>query len=346
MNDPLISVIIPTYERKEALCRLLDSLNRQTIPAQDFEVIVVDDGSNYPIQEIGISSFSYNFLFIRQSNQGATKARNNGAVQSKGEILVFIDDDVVLEEGALESLVRAVSQDTKVIALGALKACNENTNSTFTRIAVQVDNETVYRTIFSDEQVAFVACNTQLLAIRKEDFIQLGMFQDPTGGWPNWDDVDFGYRGHLAGYRFIKVAGAKGEHWDHALTSLDKAKQRWYRASHAAVRLFQRYPELRKHLPMYMDKTPIDWRNDPPGLISKKILRQIMSTRASLRIMELLVASCEKHFRNQRLLKALYRWINGGYMLLGYRRGLQDFGAVPEARELASGYDPVRLSDR
>lgn len=346
MNDPLVSVIIPTYERKEALTRLLDSLNRQTLPVNKFEVIVVDDGSSYPIQEIDIHSFSYNFLLIRQSHQGATKARNSGAVQSKGAILVFIDDDVVLEEGALESLVEAVSKGTKVIALGALKACNDTMSSTFTQIAVQVENETVYRPVFSDQQVDFVACNTQLLAIRKDDFINLGMFQDPTGGWPNWDDVDLGYRGHLAGYQFVKVAGAKGEHWDHALTSLERSKQRWYRASHAAVRLFQRYPEIRKHLPMYADKTPIDWRNDSPALILKKTLRQIMATRSSLRILELLAALCEHYCPIQTFLKALYRWINGGYMALGYRHGLQDLKAVPEVGELPSGYDPVQASDR
>lgn len=346
MNTPLVSVIIPTYERKAALSQLLESLNRQTLPAHEFEVIVVDDGSSYPVHDIEIGSVKYNFLYVRQTNQGATKARNNGATHSKGEILVFIDDDVILYEGALESLVRVVTQDNKVIALGCLIACNDNMNSTFTRIAIQVDNETVYRPISTDQPVDFAACNTQLLAIKKEDFIQLGMFQDPTGGWPNWDDVDLGYRGYLAGYRFIKVAEARGEHWDYALTTLERSKQRWYRASHAAVRLFQRYPEIRTHLPMYLDKTPIVWRSDPPGLILKKVIRRIMSTKVSLKILESVAGICEQYLPNPKILKPLYRWINGGYMSQGYRRGLKEFGKGLEPWELPSGYDAFQMSDR
>lgn len=346
MSAPLVSVIIPTYERKEALLKLLESLSRQTIPPNKFEVIVVDDGSAYPVQDIQPGSFNFNFLLIRQKNQGATTARNNGAAHSKGSILVFIDDDVILDERAIESLVRAVSQGSKTIALGSLRACNANMHSTFTRIAVQVDNETIYRPLSADRVVDFVECNTQLLGIKKEDFIQLGMFQDPSGGWPNWDDVDLGYRGHLAGYRFIKVAEAKGEHWDYALTSLEKAKQRWYRASHAAVRLFQRYPELRNYLPMYLDKTPINWQADSPGLVLRKIARRIMSSRLILKSLEMVAEFFEGFCPSPRLLKAFYRWINGGYMFRGYQQGLHDFGPVLEAQGALRQYDPVHTSDK
>src|SRR4030042_4247117 len=94
----------------------------------------------------------------------------------------------------------------------------------------------------------FVDCNTQLLACRRSDFLDLGMLQDPTGGhgWPNWDDVDFGYRAYLNGFRLLQSRKANGYHWDYSVVDWTIACQRWYRASRSAVWLFKKHQELQK----------------------------------------------------------------------------------------------------
>jgi hypothetical protein len=156
------------------------------------------------------------------------------------------------------------------------------------------------------------------------------MLQDPTGGWPNWDDVDFGYRSHLAGFQLVRVADAVGEHWDYSLSSLEGATRRWFRASKSAVRLFQRYPDLRKSIPMFTDMTPIDWQHDPPRLIIRKWLRRLFSSGLVTAIMERIAGIIEKAYPSPEILRPLYRWIEGAYKYQGYRQGLREFGGVPD----------------
>ena len=55
-------------------------------------------------------------------------------------------------------------------------------------------------------------------------FMTLGMFQDPTGGWPNWDDVDFWVSGTANGAGVAAQSRAVGEHWDYSLQDIDASE--------------------------------------------------------------------------------------------------------------------------
>jgi glycosyltransferase involved in cell wall biosynthesis len=216
-----------------------------------YEVIVVDDGSPSNILDNSFEKYPYSLVYLKQENQGATTARNNGALKSKGNILVFVDDDITISERVLEVLAETCVDNLKVIALGRLDTCYTKNESTFTKVAVSLDNKDLNRYKVADGNENFIECALGLLAIKKHDFFELGMFQDPTGGWPNWDDVDLGYRAHLAGYQFIRVGEARGKHWDNSLSDMGSTSQRWYRASKSAVKLFQKYPELQSSIMLW-----------------------------------------------------------------------------------------------
>jgi GT2 family glycosyltransferase len=173
-------------------------------------------------------------------------------------------------------------------------------------------------------------CNTQILAVRRTDFFIIGMFQDPTGGWPNWDDVDFGYRATRVGYRMVRVAEASGDHWDHSLSSLYSATQRWYRASVSAVRLFQRYPELQDHITMFADMIPVDWHNDPPPKIFRKFIRRFSAFKLILSAQSNLLNLLEKYYPSEPVMGRLYQFITGGYKYRGFHQGLKQYGPLPE----------------
>jgi len=319
-----VNVIIPTYNRKELLRRTLASLAQQTFPADRFEVIVVDDGSSDGTEALARNTFPFSLRYLRKTNQGATAARNRGAKHSKGEYLVFVDDDIVLEPITLAALVNELSLCQRTIILGTL------------RLPAQLKAKSPFASIGQHDvagqhdggYVPFQECQTGLLAIKRADFVSLGMFQDPAGGWPNWDDVDFGYRAHPQGFRFIRCKDAVGEHWDYALTSLRIACQRWWRASKSAVRLFHKYPEIQPHLPMFRDKTPIAWGQDPPRLVARKLARHGASSRPALWGLEQLVHVLEQRYPSPALLRPLYRWVIGGYIFRGYREGLREHGPV------------------
>jgi GT2 family glycosyltransferase len=296
----------------------------------NFEVIVVDDGSlSSPLDKV-ISTYSFALEYIRQENTGATIARNNGAQRSHGQILIFVDDDVTISPKSLQDLLDVCNQEKRVIALGSIVSRNKNTESVFTRIAVSNDNLFPNRCQNNDQAIRFVECNTQVLAIKREHFFELEMLQDPTGGWPNWDDVDFGYRAHKAGFQFVRVKDAKGVHWDNSLSDLDSTSLRWYRASKSAVRLFKKYPTLQLSIPMYTDKTPVNWRDDSPRLIVRKVTRIFASSKLVVDLMKTVIGLLEKYHPEPKLLRPLYRWVCGAYMYRGYHQGLREYGRVPE----------------
>ncbi len=326
----LISIIIPTYNRKVSLLRLLDSLAHQMMDPNNFEVIVVDDGSlSSPLDNV-ISTYSFALEYIRQENKGATIARNNGAQRSHGQILVFVDDDVTISPNTLKALADTCRKKTRTIALGTLVSRNKNIESIYTQIAVSTDDVYSYRSQTNGKYTNFVECNTQVLAMKRSDFFELEMLQDPTGGWPNWDDVDFGYRAHKAGFQFVRVKDAKGVHWDNSLSDLDSTSLRWYRASKSAVRLFQKYPTLRLSIPMYTDKTPVNWREDSPRLIVRKVTRIFASSNLVIDLIKTVIGLLEKYHPEPKLLRPLYRWVCGAYMYRGYHQGLREYGRVPE----------------
>lgn len=329
-----ISVIIPTYKRQYSLQRLLESLAQQTLEPSTFEVIVIDDGSPSNSLDNDISKYSFPLEYIRQENKGATIARNNGAQQSQGKILVFIDDDVSISPKTLKALADACTKEKRIIALGTLVSRNENAISKFTQIAISSDDVYSYSSQINGKYTNFVECNTQVLALNRSDFFDLGMLEDPTGGWPNWDDVDLGYRAHKAGFRFLRVPEAKGEHWDNSLNNLESFCRRWYRASKSAVRLFQKYPELKRSLPMFDDKSPINWRKDSPYMILRKSIRYVASSALVMATLKGITRSLERYLPEPVILIKAYRWIAGGYMFMGYRQGLLEYGSVPELRNL------------
>lgn len=99
-----ISLVIPTHNRKDVLVKCLDLLNNQTASKDEFEVILVDDGSSDGTdKEIEKIKINYQFKYIYQENQGQSVARNRGITEAKGRIILFIDDDVLAHKNLIKA---------------------------------------------------------------------------------------------------------------------------------------------------------------------------------------------------------------------------------------------------
>ena len=96
MSTPLVSIIIPTFNRAGFLAATLDSVLSQDYPAK--ELVVVDDGSTDDTAEV---CARHPVRYLRQENRGGSAARNAGAQNSAGELFVFLDDDDLLADGSL-----------------------------------------------------------------------------------------------------------------------------------------------------------------------------------------------------------------------------------------------------
>jgi glycosyltransferase involved in cell wall biosynthesis len=104
-TNPFLSVIIPTYQRPKQLTACLKGLERQRYPKNRYEVIIVDDGSEQPPEAAVDALRNYiDITLLIQSKSGPAAARNTGALQARGEFLVFTDDDCIPDVNWLHQL--------------------------------------------------------------------------------------------------------------------------------------------------------------------------------------------------------------------------------------------------
>lgn len=97
-----LSVVLPTYNRKQQLLKVINGLENQTFDQSLFEVIVVSDGSTDGTHDcLAQLETDLNLRWFQQVNQGPAATRNNGISHAIGEIVVFIDDDVVPDKNLL-----------------------------------------------------------------------------------------------------------------------------------------------------------------------------------------------------------------------------------------------------
>lgn len=120
MTLPLVSIIVPSYNGKDKVIRLLNSLEQQTY--QSFEVIVVldgsTDGSAAAITRIAWKLFP--LKIIEQKNSGRASARNTGAANATTDLLLFFDDDMVPAISCVQEFLLFNAGHKNIIALGQI----------------------------------------------------------------------------------------------------------------------------------------------------------------------------------------------------------------------------------
>lgn len=101
MSQPLVSVVIPCFRARRTLPALLASLERQTLPRADFEVLVVDDGSDDGSGECVAAGPGIRLL--AQDRRGPGAARNRGSAVARAPLLLFLDADLAADPGLVEA---------------------------------------------------------------------------------------------------------------------------------------------------------------------------------------------------------------------------------------------------
>lgn len=118
---PRASVVVPTYRRREAVLRLLTGLATQTIAPDEYEVIVVVDGSDDGTREAAESlATPYHLRVIAQENRGRAAARNVGIDVARGDLIVMLDDDMEPTPALLEAHLRAHSSGDALAVMGSV----------------------------------------------------------------------------------------------------------------------------------------------------------------------------------------------------------------------------------
>jgi GT2 family glycosyltransferase len=118
---PLLSVIVPTYQRRARVVGLLNSLCAQDAAAADFEVVLAVDGSSDGTrQAVEAMALPFALRVAEQPNRGRSAARNLGVRTSCGPLLLFLDDDMEPTPALVRTHIEAHRADGRAIALGPM----------------------------------------------------------------------------------------------------------------------------------------------------------------------------------------------------------------------------------
>ncbi|MGD8790651.1 MAG: glycosyltransferase, partial [Burkholderiales bacterium] len=233
-----VSVVIPTHNRARRLAATLEALERQTLDRALFEVVVVlsrvtDDTATV----LASRDWPFNLSSVSVDG-GAACARNAGAVASRGERIVFLDDDILVGPAFLDAHLKAADANAEVVVIG--------------KSTPQIEREGWFerelKSWWSDrfEQLGshghrfaytdFFSGNVSLSRVR---FEQAGRFDETLACR---EDYEFGYRVLRSGAIFRYSAEACGLHFDG--TTLRRSLRRAQSEGIADVRIAQLHPPL------------------------------------------------------------------------------------------------------
>jgi glycosyltransferase involved in cell wall biosynthesis len=136
-GPPTFSVVVPTHGRREQLARCLAALSAQDLPADRFEVIVVDDGSPEPVETV-VDPFRDGLALrvLRCRRQGPAGARNQGARAARGTVLAFTDDDCLPQPGWLRAIAAGLNGANTALGGKTLNAAPDHLCSTASQAIV------------------------------------------------------------------------------------------------------------------------------------------------------------------------------------------------------------------
>ena len=219
-----LSVVVATYNRRDTLAVTLTRLAEQTLAADRYEVIVVDDGSEDDSERMvrGLKDgVPYELKYLRHANRGPGFTENRGIREAVGRLVLLMADDIHAAPDMLSSHVRFHEQhpEAHVASLAKVLQSPELPRTTF------MTNWDPFRyRQLPERQVElpywkFWACN---ICVKREFLLQNGLFRELKGA--AHEDVELGYRLHLKGLKILYHPEAIAYHY-HPET-LDRAAQR------------------------------------------------------------------------------------------------------------------------
>ena len=242
-----VSVIIPTHNRKEKLLTCLDALARQSVLPQEFEVLVVDDGSTDGTAEaVAARQVPFTLRYYRQQGGGPGAARNLGIQQAAGELILFIGDDILADERLLEEhlLAHAASPDPGLAILGRIDWPDSMPKNTVMEyVCGDAALQFAYTLIPSLPALDHRFFYTSNISLKREFLVSAadaGIRFDPCFRHAAFEDSEFAFRLIPQGLR-IRYAGnarARHDHW----MDLESFAAREFRAGEMAVVFFRKHP--------------------------------------------------------------------------------------------------------
>ena len=253
MSRPQLSIVVPTYNRRQILSRTLPSLLGQECVGTGYEVIVVVDGStDGTLTMLNRAEWGSRLQVIHQPNRGLAAARNRGASAARGEILLFLDDDMMVDRDLAAIHVEEHGIASRRVVLGALGLA-EGVRRSFLKEGVAAWSRDMERRLStSGYRLRFDDWSFGHASISRTLFLDLGGFDETFVSYGN-EDYDLGLRLTRRGVeaRFVQRAVARQIY--------DKTFAAWLRdvycVGQADVTLAGKYPAIAPELRLSRGET-------------------------------------------------------------------------------------------
>lgn len=246
ITNTIISVIIPTHNRAEALLQALEALVVQIFAKSEFEVIVVADGcTDKTVEMVKGYRAPYKLQILEQEGSGAAAARNKGAAIADGSLLLFLDDDIISSPQLVDAHVKAHQQAVNQVVIGYLPPVLQNQKGYF-RTKLKAWWEDVF---YPMHHTGYSLTYRNLLS---GNFSLPAQLFDLVGGFNAsfkcQEDYELGVRLIQARAQFVFAPEAMGYH--NETTDLNRWLYRKYSEGKAAVQFCHEYPQLFDTIPV------------------------------------------------------------------------------------------------
>ena len=233
------SIIVPVFNRPDEVDELLESLIHQE--KKDFEVIIVEDGSQIPCKEVCDKYVDrLNLHYYNKENSGPGQSRNYGAERAVGEYLLILDSDVVLPKGYLQAIDEELDHEP-ADAFGGPDRAHESFTDTQKAISYSMTSFFTTGGIRGGKKKLDKFYPRSFnMGIRRDVYEKLGGFSKMRFG----EDIDFSIRIFKAGCscRLFPKAWV----WHKRRTDFRKFWRQVYNSGIARINLYKKYPESLK----------------------------------------------------------------------------------------------------
>lgn len=266
---PTASIVIPTYNRLDALQRVLAALEREPgVRDGRAEVVVVDDGSSDGTADwLRRRARELRALeVLRQDNAGPARARNRGASAGRGEIVLFLGDDTIPAPGWLDEHLEEhrLFGGAAPLAVVGYTSFPARASGPFARYVNEHGAQFGYLLIARPADVPFNFFYTSNVSLPRRLLLGLGGFREdfPAAAW---EDIEFAYRATAGGLRLRYLPRARTIH-EHRIGPRGFRRRQWTAGRSGAI--FARlHPELRHFLGVHLARRPT-----PAGRLADLVL--------------------------------------------------------------------------
>jgi GT2 family glycosyltransferase len=321
-KELLVSVVITTYNRCDALAETLRALGRQSVPADQYEVLVVDNGCRD-----ATASFLANFelpcemkTFHETENVGISAARNIALRRARGQYIIFVSDDLIVPENFIATHVETLERFPGYWAVGGFEQLPSLTETPFGRYLDKLERsfDDARKSAQLGPNLWEMGCPTaRNLSVRREDLERTGLFDEQFRN--SCEDQDLAHRASEKGIRFLYNAEITCLHNDQA-GELKRYCNAQRRGAHDTVFFCAKYPAIHGDASIARINGLVS-ASDSPALVVKKVVKSALATKPIVALIERTVALAERMRLRDPALWRFYRLLIGIYIFRGWREG-------------------------